>query len=315
MDESKSGTTRRRRVEVAPSLEHLEVRKLMAAIPTQVAIKEVAISGYNDLKITGTNKADVIAINDNGSNAAGNVTVTLGDGTTYTSQAAVSVIELMGNGGDDHVTFNLTGDVVAAQTVLFDLGAGNDHFTANIAGNVNTANGLDLEAYGRDGNDSMTVNQTGQALAGAFVPYLEGDAGNDTLTYNGSGEIAAGASVTPEFSGGAGNDSIRATYSGVIQGNYIYNLSADGGAGNDNVVENVFAAAGSTGMVGTSAATPAAVKGGTGNDTVRFAVTVDPSATSFQVNGIALGEAGKDNVSRTSNVLGDKSNEKNTILP
>ena len=146
--------------------------------------------------------------------------------------------------------------------MLVDLGAGNDHFTGNIAGNVNTANGLDLEVYGRAGNDSITVNQTGQTLAGAFVPYMEGDAGNDTLVYNGTGTIAANASVTPEFSGGAGNDNIKATYSGVIQGNYIYNLSADGGPGNDNVIENVTALAGSTGSVGTSSATPAAVEGG-----------------------------------------------------
>ena len=314
MDESKLGMTRRRRVASAPRLEHLEGRRLMTAAPTQVGIKEMAASGYNELKISGTNKADVITINDNGSTAAGNVTVTLGNGTTYTSQSAISVIEVAGAGGDDNVTFNLTGDIVSAQSVLVDLGAGNDHFTANIAGNINTANGLDLEAYGDAGNDSMTVNQTGQTLAGAFVPYMEGDAGNDTLVYNGTGNIAAGASVTPEFSGGAGNDNIKATYSGVIQGNYIYNLSADGGAGNDNIAEDVNVLAGSTGMVGTNSTTPAAVEGGAGNDNVRFAVAVDPSDTTFQVNGVAMGNAGKDTVSRTSNITGDKSNEKDVVL-
>ncbi len=314
MDENKAEITRRRRVATAPVLESLEGRRLMSAAPAQVGIKEVVKSGYNQLNITGTNKGDKITIDDNGSNTPGNVTVTLGDGTTYTSHAAVSVIELQDGSGADNVTFNLTGTLVAPQSVLLSLGAGNDHFTGNIAGAIDSTNGLDLEVYGGAGNDMLKVNQTGPTLAGAFVPYLEGDAGNDTLVYSGTGTIATGASVTPEFSGGAGNDKINATYSGLIDGNYIYNLSADGGAGNDNIVYNVNVAAGSTGSVGTSASTPAAVEGGAGNDKIHFAVNVDPNAPAAQINAVAIGGAGKDTVARTANVLGDPSDEKISLI-
>ena len=314
MDESKAEISRRRRVATAPALETLEGRRLMTAAPSQVGIKEVVKSGYTELNITGTNKGDKITIDDNGSSAAGNVTVTVGNGTTYTSKGAIAVIALQDGNGADNVTFNLTGPLTSAQSVLLNLGGGNDQFTANIAGDINTTNGLDLEIYGGAGNDSLKVNQTGQTLAGSFVPYLEGDAGNDTLVYNGTGTIATGATVTPEFSGGAGNDSIKSTYSGQINGNFIYNLSADGGTGNDNIVDNINVGAGSTGTVGTSSTTPAAVEGGAGNDTIRFAVTVDPNAPLAQINAVAIGGTGKDTVSRTSNVQTDATNEKNTIL-
>ena len=314
MDESKSGMGRRRRASKAPGLEALEGRRLMAAALTQVGLKEVAQKGYNELDISGTNKGDSITINDNGSGSAGNISVTLGNGTTYTSQSAVAVVKLVGGSGADKVTYNLNGTLTAPRSVLLALGAGNDRFVGNIAGDVNAPTGLDLEVYGGAGNDNMVVNQTGQTLAGAFVPYLEGDDGNDTLSYNGTGKILTGSSVTPEFSGGAGNDAIKATYSGQVNGNFIYNLSADGGAGNDNIAYNVHVAAGSSGTVGTSPATPAAVLGGAGNDTIRFAVTVDPSVTLAQVSAAVVGGSGKDAVSRTANVAGDKSNEKDVVL-
>jgi hypothetical protein len=315
MDESKSGMTRRRRVATAPSLEHLEGRRLLTASPTQIGIKEVATSGYNELKIAGTNKADVITINDNGSDATGNVTLTLGDGTTYTSRSAISVIEVAGAGGDDNVTFNLTGTLTAPQSVLISLGAGNNKFTGNIAGAINTSNGLDLEVYGGSGNDTMVVNQTGPTEAGAFVPYLQGGAGKNTMTYNGTGNIAANASVSPEFGGGPGNDRIVSNYSGQIDGNYMYNLSTSAGSGTENISNNVFVGAGSTGTVGASSTSPAAIKAGKGNDTIRFAIAADPSSTA-QINAVVVGGSGKDVITRTSNVglQGKTSRIKDTIL-
>jgi hypothetical protein len=314
MDESKTGIARRRHASKAPIVEALEGRRLMAAALSQPGIKEVARQGYTELDVVGTNKGGSITIDDNGSNAVGNISITLANGTSYTSKGAISVIKVQDGSGTDKVTYNLNGPLTAPESVLFNLGAGNDRFTANINGAVNAANGLDLEVFGGAGNDNLVVNQNGPTQAGSFVPYLEGDDGNDTLTYRGTGNIWTGASVTPEFAGGAGNDTIKATYSGEIDGNYIYNLSADGGAGNDSITENVFVAAGSTGSVGTSPATPAAALGGSGNDTIRFAVTVDPSVALAQVNAVVVGGAGKDTASRTSNVLGDKTNEKDITL-
>ncbi len=97
---------------------------MLSATPSQVGIKEVTQSGYTELKISGTNKGDSITINDNGSNTPGNVSVTYGNGMTYTSQGAISVIELQDGSGADNVTFNMTGTLIAPQSVLLSLAQG-----------------------------------------------------------------------------------------------------------------------------------------------------------------------------------------------
>jgi Ca2+-binding RTX toxin-like protein len=309
-----AGTSRRGRHVLRPCAETLEGRRLLAAGAAHVGIREVTSKGAVDLIITGTNKADVITINDNGTGSPGNITVTLGNGSTYTSQGAVSTIEVSGRGGNDQVTYNLTGELVVPRSVLVDLGAGNDTFVGNVAGAINNPTGLDLEAYGDSGNDSLSIVQSAPTLQGTFFPYLEGDGGNDTLNFQSTSDISAGANIGPGLSGGSGNDTITSNYSGVVDGNYIYNLTASGGAGNDIINDTVNVAAGSTGTIGSSSSTPAVVEGGGGNDQITFAVNVDPTATQVQVNAVAVGGPGKDVVKRTTNVLSDPSNESDLIL-
>lgn len=318
MDQDTIKATRRRaaRAGSAPALEPLEGRQLMAAGAAGggVKIAEVEANGLMSLVVTGTNRADTITIDDNGSGQPGALTVRLGDGSTYTSKAAIGVIQVLGKGGNDRITYNLNGNLAASQIVLVDGAAGNDRITANVNGNVDNAAGLDLEFYGGAGNDTMVTNQRGAVAQGSLISYLQGDAGNDALNYNGSGAVAPGASLIPEFAGGAGNDRINSNYSGVIAGNFIYNLSVDGGPGNDNIVSNIFAAAGSRGTVGASSSSPAAVQGGAGNDKIRFAVRLDPTVSNVAVNAVALGGTGRDVVTRTVNVEGDPSNEKESII-
>jgi hypothetical protein len=311
MDRMKGRPPRRTRVGKAPNLEALEGRQLLAAGASQVGIREVASApgGSSELILTGTNRADVINIVDNGSNAVGNVTVRFGDGSTYTSQGPVAQVQVLGNGGNDRVSYTLAGNLVAARTVLADLGAGNDQFTAQVNGAVANAGGLDLEAYGDGGADNLAVDQAGPILAGTFFPYLEGDSGNDTLAYNGTGAIAAGASIMPALSGGGGNDTIASGYSGMIAGTYIYNLTIDGGSGNDSIVDAINVAAGSTGAIGSGDTAPAVVEGGAGNDKIQFAVAVDPRAATSRVAAVAIGGTGKDTVQRTANVQGSLSDQ------
>ena len=278
MDENKLAASRKRRIATRPRLEPLEGRNLMAASASQVGFKEVANGSVVDLIITGTNKADVIGISDNGTGATGNITVSFGGGQTYVSQSVISVIEVQGKGGNDQVTYNLNGNLIADRSVVVDLGAGNDQFTANLTGAEAAPTGLDLEAYGDAGNDQLTINQPGMVQSGSVIPYLDGGAGNDTLTYNGTGTVVPGASLLPGLSGGTGNDTIKSSYTGIIGGNYIYNLTIDGGAGNDNISDDVHVLAGSPGTVGTDSTTPAVVLGGAGNDQIHFAVRVDPGA-------------------------------------
>ena len=314
MEDPRGKTSRRRRFAAAPSLEALEGRRLLAARGATIAIQEGSSNGVAELIVNGTNRADVIHIADNGTGNPGNVTVTLGDGTKYTSHAAVEVVAVSGKGGDDQVSYDLTGPLVASRSVLVNLGAGNDQFTGNIAGDIDNTDGLNLQVVGGAGNDNLSINQTGKTVEGTFIPYLEGDAGNDTLSFKSTGDIAPNAAVVPGLTGGAGNDTITSDYTGLIRGNYIYNLTEDGGAGNDVMTDDIHVLSGSSGTVGTDAQTPAIVRGGAGRDQIHFAIHVDPTARATQVAAVVSGGAGKDAIQRTSNVTGDPTNESDTII-
>jgi hypothetical protein len=316
MDESKSATARRSRALRPTGLEALEGRRLMAASLTTPSITEATMKGFTELEIKGTNLGDTITIDDNGSALPGNVTVTLGDGTTYTTKTGVSVVSLQGGSGSDDVTYNLTGTLTAAQSVLLNLGNGNNQFTGNIAGAIDSANGLDLEVYGGTGNDTFSINQTGATEAGAFVPYLSGGGGKNSLTFTGTGPIAANSSVSPEFAGGSGKDTITSNYAGQVDGNYMYNLAINAGSGTETIGDNVFLAAGSTGTVGYSPTQPAAIKAGKGNDAIEFNIQPDPTSTA-QVIAAVLGGGGKGSIVTTSNVgvQGNASHMKQSSLP
>ena len=316
MDESRTGATRRRRVSEAPGLEALEGRRLMAAALTQASIKEVAVKGYTELEIAGSKAGGGVTINDNGSAAPGNVTVTLADGTTYTTKAGVSVVLFSGGTAADDVTFNLTGPLTAAQSVLINLGNGNNRFTGDVAGAIDASGGLDLEVYGGQGNDTMAVNQTGPTQAGAFVPFLSGGAGKNAMTYTGTGPIAANSSVSPEFQGGSGSDKITANYAGQVIGNYEYNLAVGAGSGTETITNDVYLAAGSTGTVGYGATQPAAIKAGKGNDTIYYNVQADPSSTAQVIAAVVAG-GGKGSITTSSNVgvQGNATHMKQTTLP
>jgi hypothetical protein len=314
MDEGRARAVRRRRVAAGRGLEPLEGRRLLSAGGAQVGFREITSKGATALVITGTNRADFIAITDNGTAAPGNVTVALGDGRTYTSQAAITEVEVLAKGGDDQVSYTLAGDLTSYRAVLVDLGAGNDQFSANLAGAIANSDGLDLQVNGDSGDDTLTATQAGATEDGTAFVYLDGGSGNDTIAYNGTGVVATGATLVPGLSGGSGNDTIASNYSGQVNGTYTYNLAIDGGAGNDDLTDNIHVAAGSVGSVGSAGGTPAAVLGGPGNDQIHFNVAVDPSATQALVNAIAVGGPGKDVVQRTANVQGDSSNESDTVV-
>ena len=189
MDKSRSASRWRHRAGLAPSLEPLEGRRLLAAHAAQVTISEGASQGVPTLLVLGTPGADVINITDNGTNAAGNITVTLGNGGVYTSRTPVSEVEVMTRGGNDQISYTLTGPLVAERTVLTDLGSGTDQFTGNVNGNIDNTAGLDMEVYAGSGNDTMTINQSGQVTMGTFIPFMDGGRGKDTMTFNGTGSI------------------------------------------------------------------------------------------------------------------------------
>jgi hypothetical protein len=96
MDESKAGVTRRHRIASITCLEFTEGRRLLATNASQGGIRELTSNGTTELAIMGTNRGDIINIADNGSGQTGNITVSFGDGSTYTSQGAIELITVQG---------------------------------------------------------------------------------------------------------------------------------------------------------------------------------------------------------------------------
>src|SRR5262245_15556862 len=104
-------TRKDHRTAFTPDVDGLEEPRLMTAGANQIRLREVVSGTSNLLVITGTTRPDRVTIDDNGSSTAGNVKVSLGDGRTYDSQGAVTMIQFKGNRGSDQVTYNLNGDL------------------------------------------------------------------------------------------------------------------------------------------------------------------------------------------------------------
>jgi hypothetical protein len=321
---NRHGTTRRGRW--APEVLPLEARQLMAANVGGGAIRfrEVGTGDAATLYVLGTNRDDVIRVEDNGSAGAGNITVVTGTGKTYTTRRAVAVVQVSGRNGNDQVGYNLNAPLIAPRSVLSFLGAGHDRFTGTVAQPVQTTKILDIEAFGDVGNDVLAVHQSGAVMAGTVFPFLDGGDGDDAIAYSLMGPVAAGATVGPGLLGGAGDDAIGLAYAGENDGQVLYNATIDAGDGDDVVDAAIAVAANSTGKLGIDAATPAIVQGGAGDDDLRVVVTVDPTATTTtstttkattaQVFAIAPGGEGRDTVRRTANVRGDLTSEIDAVV-
>ncbi len=249
-----------------PVIEALEAREVPAAFRMAGDV----------LTITGNRNANVIEITDDGTKAAGNVTVNM-DGVAYVAPRAVKKIVVRAGSGDDQVTYRLSGDVncgcgpalTATQlakrgrTVTVELGQGNDRFEADLGGHA-VVTRLALSVYGGAGDDGLAVHALGSGVSarGLFAANLYGD---------------------------AGNDAIDAQFSGRADGTLFVNQ--DGGNGGDELTGNVTADAGSEGGGAWQ------LMAGTGDDTV--SLTAEGVAGFHHV--LANGGKGTD----TGSLLGD----------
>lgn len=146
--------------------------------------------GSGFLNITSDDQADKIVIKDNGTSAAGAVTVNVNGVDVWTTAEPIGVIQVIGGGGNDNVEYSLSGDLDVSRTVNAILGAGNDTFTANIT-NLSIASGVKLliNAFGEAGRDTfnlhtqnVTVNTTDPSMA--LEVFLQGGRGRDTFNVN-----------------------------------------------------------------------------------------------------------------------------------
>src|SRR5262249_9432774 len=170
-----------------------------------------------------------------------------------TTATGIKEIQVFTKGGKDSVeyelhttTFPRIGTLAVSRLVKVDLGSNDDKFTSKIVGTLVKGSNVQLDVAGAAGKDSLKL------VAGGFL--------ND------------GAVLRMNALGGDDADTIKLAYNGDMDG--TLNLHLDGQGGNDKVAADLntsFFVAKGDGVVG-EVGNPAQVRGGAGNDKLRFRV-------------------------------------------
>lgn len=218
------------------------------------------------LTVRGDQANNTVVITDTGTADPGAISV-VADGQSYTSQAAVTRIRVIGWNGADSVTYNLTGDLATSRRVGVCLGNQDDTFTADLGGNVVAGGHLALWVYGGNGEDTLSVGGAG-------------------------GGVAAGGQLDVHLFGGNGIDAVSATLAGLWDG--AVTVALCGGNGTDTVSADLTAAAGSTGTV------KARVYGGNGVDTLTLLAAQAAAGDPVSFDAVLNGGNGKDIVVQAS---------------
>jgi hypothetical protein len=263
-----------RRRTFVPALEALEERAVPTCFLSQLGAT---------LNILGSNRADQVAINDNG---AGSVVVRCDQDPIPRPFLGINAINVRMLAGPDLVTYQLTGSVAGNHTVRVDLGAGRDTFNAFLNGNdpaaltlnqhaVLTGSSLDFNLFGRQGNDIMSVDLSGGFTISNLARLgirMDGGIGNDLLAVNATHgtnnlfslgltqgtNLATGGLFDVRLLGGPGIDRTVFGYEGDLNG--TLQLNTDGGLDPDITVANIDATTPSRGTV------RARVRGGKAHD-------------------------------------------------
>lgn len=220
------------------------------------------------LTVRGDQFDNSIVITDNGTADPGAISV-VADGQSYTSQAAVTRIRIIGWNGADSVEYHLTGDLATSRRVGVCLGNQDDTFTADLAGNVLAGGYLDLWVYGGNGEDALSVG--------------------------GTGGVAADGQLDVHLLGGNAKDVVTANLNGLWDG--TVNVTLCGGNGMDTVSADLTAAAGSTGTV------KARVYGGNGVDTLTLLTARAATGDAVSFDAAINGGNGKDTFQASDGVL------------
>lgn len=294
-----------RRNQFSPRLEALEDRLAPAAVRLLPGLPRdrpvTAVQSGNLVTVQGTNFADRITINDDGS------TVRVFAVQSRFSAVATLIGEFRGVGtirlhtkeGPDTVRYNVQGtapgelagprNVAVTRVVDAHLGQGNDRFEMNVVRAVTTDPDPDpaVQALGTGSNLDIRV---------------KGANGNDTATLN-AGTIGAGSKFLYTFQGNDGVDTFNAKLGGslgsaasALQANSLVYLTPVGGKGNDRATVDVI------GDVASGADLQVVLNGGEDQDNL----------SAFFKNGVVngslsyglYGEGGRDEISSVIDVLG-----------
>ena len=181
------------------------------------------------MTIIGTSGVDTVEIMDDG---AGNVSATL-NGTTRTA-SGIRAVAAATFGGDDSITYTVTGEQSGRRTVVVNAGSGNDTVTLD-AGDVGGQ--FAFAAYGGSGDDTLSAIVGGVGEDAVAAVALNGGWGNDDITGAASGEIDGYLAVA--FSGGYGVDTISGEVDVAADSTGTVAALVNGGAGDDNLTLNV----------------------------------------------------------------------------
>jgi hypothetical protein len=295
----------------------LECRRLLSGKPpAQVMIQEIPNTpnpGLTELAITRSKKNDGIIIKDDGTNTPGNISVSLNNGTDFTSVNAISVIEVGTGTGKDNVLYELDGDL--EPNVERDLivgsgsknGGGTVQFTANIAGRILAKSDLlILGAADQTKTTTMTVNDSGEIdgeLSTGLFAASNGKstkAGPQRFFFSSTAEISGAGQITTGIIGTKKNDTADIEYSGKNNGEIDVNEMGNGGS--DQLTANIDMSAVSNGTVGESS--DKATVSGAGHDLLSFRIRRGTDSTSTTgINATILGSSRKDKLVHTANVI------------
>jgi hypothetical protein len=195
------------------------------------------------ISVKGDNLANSVRITDSGTGAVGAVKVQA-DATFFASTGLVRTIRVDALAGNDTVTYNLVGNLLAGQTRLVSvvLGDGNDGFGGSL---INPASGLGSDL---SSNSALQIN-------------VFGGKGNDFMNMDAThgADVRQGARFGVQLLGEDGTDTILAHYRGDLDGQLAW--VSDGGLGMDCLIRTeAIAEVGSTGKAFLR------VLGGDGND-------------------------------------------------
>src|SRR5688572_3006554 len=160
-------------------IENLEGRQLFAVA--------VALAAPDTLTFVGNNAADTVNIQDDGAGTIqGSATNGAGVVTPFGPFFGIRRVVVIGNGGDDHVLYQFTGDLLggpfAKRQITVDLGQGEDVFRLDATADIDLGKQarLNVKVHGGvdDGRDDLAVNYRGE-MDGRWRLTESGGDGND----------------------------------------------------------------------------------------------------------------------------------------
>jgi hypothetical protein len=204
-----------------PVLESLEDRSLLSAVAT---------ASRGTLTIVNSGG---LAVVDNGTNGAGNVTV-FASGQAPMMFDAITHIVIDSVGSRDTIAYQLTGDLTGTRRVDVDLGTGKDSFIASLGGNLLARSQMLINVTGHNGQDTIQEAVAGNLFDRSALTFnANGSTAGNTITAVVTGTMFSNSANVLNVNGGPGNDTFLGLFLGAMLNGSSTQWTVNGGAGSD----------------------------------------------------------------------------------